>query len=173
MAGKINSHLDKIYEKIDSHKNFVVNGGAGSGKTYALIQSLKHIFSNNPKTILNYTKDVLVCDIHTRARTKRILKENGGNIILGLDEIMNSPINGSGCNEEYGLLGANKATEDVSERMNEKIDDEKVGQGILDVIEEVVKVLLLKLVVNLSLTCSTLIVFHLTYSNFICPHILI
>ena len=70
------------------------------------------IFSNNPRTILNYTKDVLVCDIHTRARTKRILKENGGNIILGLDEIMNSPINGSGCNEEYGLLGSNKATED-------------------------------------------------------------
>ena len=70
------------------------------------------IFSNNPRTILNYTKDVLVCDIHTRQRTKRILKENGGNIILGLDEIMNSPINNSGCNEEYGLLGSNKATED-------------------------------------------------------------
>ena len=70
------------------------------------------IFSNNPRTILNYTKDVLVCDIHTRQRTKRILKENGGNTILGLDEIMNSPINGSGCNEEYGLLGSNKATED-------------------------------------------------------------
>lgn len=70
------------------------------------------IFSNNPRTILNYTKDVLVCDIHTRARTKRILKENGGNIILGLDEIMNSPIDDSGCNEEYGLLGSNKATED-------------------------------------------------------------
>ena len=70
------------------------------------------IFSNNPRTILNYTKDVLVCDIHTRARTKRILKENGGNIILGLDEIMNSPIDGSGSNEKYGLLGSNKATED-------------------------------------------------------------
>ena len=70
------------------------------------------IFSNNPRTILNYTKDVLVCDIHTRARTKRILKENGGNTILGLDEIMNSPLNGSGCNEEYGLLGSNKATEE-------------------------------------------------------------
>jgi len=70
------------------------------------------IFSNNPRTILNYTKDVLVCDIHTRQRTKRILKENGGNIILGLDDILTSPINGSGCNEEYGLLGSNKATED-------------------------------------------------------------
>lgn len=70
------------------------------------------IFSNNPKTILNYTKDVLVCDIHTRKRTKRILKANGGNTILGLDEILNKSVNGSGCNEEYGLLGSNKATED-------------------------------------------------------------
>ena len=70
------------------------------------------IFSNNPRTILNYTKDVLVCDIHTRQRTKRILKENGGNTILGLDDILNFPVNGSGCNEEYGLLGSNKATED-------------------------------------------------------------
>lgn len=70
------------------------------------------IFSNNPRSILNYTKDVLVCDIHTRKRTKRILKENGGNVILGLDEILTSSINGSGYNKNYGLLGANKATED-------------------------------------------------------------
>ena len=70
------------------------------------------VFSNNPRTILNYTKDVLVCDIHTRARTKRILKENGANVVLGLDDILTSPVNGSGCNEQYGLLGANKATED-------------------------------------------------------------
>ena len=70
------------------------------------------IFSNNPRTILNYTKDVLVCDIHTRQRTKRILKENGGNTILGLDDILTSSINGSGYNEEYGLLGSNKATEE-------------------------------------------------------------
>ena len=70
------------------------------------------IFANNPRTILNYTKDVLVCDIHTRARTKRILKENGGNIILGLDDILTSSINGSGYNKDYGLLGTNKATED-------------------------------------------------------------
>ena len=70
------------------------------------------VFSNNSRTILDYTKDVLVCDIHTRQRTKRILKENGGNTILGLDDILTSPVNGSGCNEEYGLLGSNKATED-------------------------------------------------------------
>ncbi len=71
------------------------------------------IFANNPKAILNYTKNVLACDIHTRARTKRILKANGGEIVLGLDEIMNAPVNGSGCNEAYGLLGSNKATEDT------------------------------------------------------------
>ena len=70
------------------------------------------IFSNNPRTILNYTKDVLVCDIHTRNRTKRILKENGGNTILGLDDIMTDSINNSGYNAQYGLLGSNKATED-------------------------------------------------------------
>lgn len=70
------------------------------------------IFSNNPKTILNYTKSVLYCDIHTRRRTKRILKENGAEKVYGLDDILASPINGSGYNEEYGLLGSNKATDD-------------------------------------------------------------
>ena len=71
------------------------------------------IFANNPRAILNYTKNVLACDIHTRARTKRILKSNGGEIVLGLDEIMNAPVNGSGYNEAYGLLGSNKATEET------------------------------------------------------------
>ena len=70
------------------------------------------IFANNAKAILPYTKNVLCCDIHTRARTKRILKAAGAEIVLGLDEIMNAPINGSGFNADYGLLGSNKATED-------------------------------------------------------------
>ncbi len=70
------------------------------------------IFANNPKAILDYTKNVLCCDIHTRARTKRLLKANGGEIVLGLDEILNAPVNGSGFNADYGLLGSNKATED-------------------------------------------------------------
>ncbi len=70
------------------------------------------IFANNPKAVLNYTKNVLCCDIHTRARTKRILKAAGAEIVLGLDEIMTSSIDGSGYNENYGLLGSNKATED-------------------------------------------------------------
>ncbi len=70
------------------------------------------IFANNPRAILAYTKNVICADIHTRARTKRILKAAGGERIYGLDEIMNAPVNGSGCNEKYGLLGSNKATED-------------------------------------------------------------
>ena len=71
------------------------------------------IFANDPRAILKYTKNVLHCDIHTRARTKRLLKAAGGENILGLDEIMTAPIDGSGCNEKYGLLGSNKATEDT------------------------------------------------------------
>ena len=71
------------------------------------------IFSNNAKTILKYTKNVLTCDIHTRARTKRILKANGAERVCGLDDIMTSSIDGSGYNTSYGLLGSNKSTEDM------------------------------------------------------------
>ncbi|MBQ9448939.1 MAG: coenzyme F420-0:L-glutamate ligase [Acholeplasmatales bacterium] len=70
------------------------------------------IFANQAKTILKYTDKVLNCDIHTRVRTKRILKENGAKVVLGLDDIMTSSINGSGYNQKYGLLGSNKSTED-------------------------------------------------------------
>ncbi|WP_129595780.1 coenzyme F420-0:L-glutamate ligase [Anaerophilus nitritogenes] len=70
------------------------------------------IFSNNAKTILNYTKNVLTCDIHTRFRTKKILQTNGGNKIYSLDDILTTSIDGSGYNESYGLLGSNKATEE-------------------------------------------------------------
>lgn len=70
------------------------------------------IFSNQPKTILDYTKNVLTCDIHTRARTKRILLANGANKVCGMDDILTESIDGSGCNEKYGLLGSNKSTED-------------------------------------------------------------
>jgi len=71
------------------------------------------IFSNNPKTILDYTKSVLTCDIHTRFRTKKILKANGGEKIYSLDDILSSSIDGSGFNEAYGLLGSNKSTEET------------------------------------------------------------
>ena len=70
------------------------------------------IFANQPKAILDYTDTVLTCDIHTRARTKRLLKAAGAKVVYGLDEILNAPVNGSGCNEQYGLLGSNKSTED-------------------------------------------------------------
>lgn len=71
------------------------------------------IFANNPREILKYTKNVLTCDIHTRFRTKRILKEARAERVCGLDDILNAPVNGSGCNERFGLLGSNKSTEDT------------------------------------------------------------
>ena len=71
------------------------------------------VFANQPKAILDYTKKVLTCDIHTRARTKRILREKGAEIVLGMDDILSEPVNGSGYNERYGLLGSNKATEET------------------------------------------------------------
>ena len=71
------------------------------------------VLANDCRAILDYTKNVLCCDIHTRARSKRLLKKAGGNIILGLDDILTAPVNGSGCNEKYGLLGSNKSTEDT------------------------------------------------------------
>ena len=70
------------------------------------------IFANDPRAVLDYTKNVLCCDIHTRARTKRRLLAAGAEKVLGLDEIMTAPVNGSGCNEKYGLLGSNKSTEE-------------------------------------------------------------
>lgn len=70
------------------------------------------IFANNPKAILKYTDKVLTCDIHTRARSKRLLKEAGAKVVLGLDDLMTKSVDGSGYNEKYGILGSNKATED-------------------------------------------------------------
>ena len=70
------------------------------------------VFANDPRSILDYTKNVIHCDIHTRKRTGRLLRAAGGERIFGLDEIMTAPVNGSGYNERYGLLGSNKATED-------------------------------------------------------------
>ena len=87
---------------IDYYKQLITESGAEA----------EVIFANNPKAILSYTKNVIAADIHTRARTKRVLKAAGAERVFGLDDIMNAPVNGSGCNEKYGLLGSNKATED-------------------------------------------------------------
>ncbi len=88
---------------IDYYKSLIEEAGA----------QCEIIFSNNAKTILNYTKNVLACDIHTRSRTKRILKANGAEKIYGLDDILSSPNSSNGFNADYGLLGSNKATEET------------------------------------------------------------
>ena len=88
------------------------------------------VFANQAKTILNYTDKVLTCDIHTRARTKRILKEAGASVVLGLDDILTSSVNGSGYNEKYGLLGSNKSTDGVVKLFP------RDAQGLVDGIQE-------------------------------------
>ncbi|MBQ9557996.1 MAG: coenzyme F420-0:L-glutamate ligase [Clostridia bacterium] len=74
-------------------------------------ENVEVVFSNDPRFILNYTKNVINCDIHTRRRTERILKEAGANV-CAMDELMTAPVGGSGFNPKYGLLGSNKATEE-------------------------------------------------------------
>ena len=78
----------------------------------SLGENIEIVFSNDPCYILKYTKNVINCDIHTRKRTKRILQAGGAQRVFSLDDIMTAPVDGSGCNEKYGLLGANKATEE-------------------------------------------------------------
>ena len=73
---------------------------------------IEFVFANDPKVILDYTSDVLTCDIHTREKTKKLLKEYGGNAIYSLTDVLNKPINNSGFNPQYGLLGSNKSTEE-------------------------------------------------------------
>lgn len=92
------------------------------------------IFANNPRVILDYTKNVLNCDIHTRARTKKILKAAGAERVCGLDDILNAPVNGSGYNAKYGLLGSNKSTEDKIKLFPNECFDlvERVQKMILD-----------------------------------------
>ena len=87
---------------VDYYENLIKECGA----------DVEIIFANDPRAVLKYTKNVINCDIHTRARTKRLLKAAGAEKVFGLDEILNAPVNGSGFNENYGLLGSNKATED-------------------------------------------------------------
>ena len=87
---------------VDYYANLVKECGA----------EVEIVFANQAKTILNYTDTVLACDIHTRCRTKRILLANGAKTVLTMDDILNAPVNGSGYNETYGLLGSNKSTED-------------------------------------------------------------
>ena len=87
---------------VDYYANLIRESGA----------EVEIIFANNPRVILDYTKNVLTCDIHTRVRTKRILKTAGAERVFGLDDIMTASVDGSGYNARYGLLGSNKSTED-------------------------------------------------------------
>lgn len=93
------------------------------------------VFANDPRAILKYTKNVLTCDIHTRARTKRLLRAAGAERVFGLDEILNAPVNGSGCNEKYGLLGSNKSTEDKVKLFPRECQDlvEQIQKKLLEI----------------------------------------
>ena len=98
-----NRHPFTLVDYVDYYSGLMKEEGA----------QVEVIFANDPRVILNYTKNVLTCDIHTRARTKRLLKAAGAEKVCGLDDILNAPVDGSGCNERYGLLGSNKSTEET------------------------------------------------------------
>ncbi|MGX9756844.1 coenzyme F420-0:L-glutamate ligase [Clostridioides difficile] len=98
-----NKHTFTGVDYVDYYKDLIKECGA----------EVEIIFANNPKNILNYTTSVLTCDIHTRQRTKRILNQNGAKKVYSLDDIMASSVDGSGYNDQYGLLGSNKATEET------------------------------------------------------------
>lgn len=98
-----NKHTFTGVDYVDYYASLIREAGA----------EVEVIFANNPKVILDYTKNVLTCDIHTRKRTKRILKEAGAEVVIGLDDILTKSVNGSGFNENYGLLGTNKSTEET------------------------------------------------------------
>ena len=98
-----NRHPFTLVDYVDYYSGLIREEGA----------EVEVIFANDPRVILNYTKNVLTCDIHTRARTKRLLNAAGAETVCGLDDILNAPVDGSGCNERYGLLGSNKSTEGV------------------------------------------------------------
>ena len=97
-----NVHEFTGVDYVEYYSNIIKEAGA----------EVEVVFANNPRTILNYTDCIINCDIHTRVRTKRILRENGAKVVCGLDDILTAPVNGSGYNAKYGLLGSNKSTED-------------------------------------------------------------
>ena len=98
---RIGANIEHVFTKIDYVEYYRSFG-----------DHIEIIFANDVRKVLGYTKNVLCCDIHSRERSKRLLKEAGAKIVYGLDDILSSPVNGSGYNEKFGLLGSNKATED-------------------------------------------------------------
>lgn len=120
----VNIHEFTGVDYVEYYSNLIKEEGA----------EVEVVFANHAKAILEYTDKVLACDIHTRARTKRILRDAGAKIVLGLDDIMNAPVNGSGCNEKYGLLGSNKSTESKI-----KLFPRECKALVLDIQERVLK----------------------------------
>ena len=98
-----NKHEFTGVDYVEYYSNIIKEAGA----------EVEVIFANQPKTILNYTDCIINCDIHTRARTKRILLAGGAKVVCGMDDILNASVNGGGYNAKYGLLGSNKSTEDT------------------------------------------------------------
>ena len=98
-----NKHEFTGVDYVEYYSNIIKEAGA----------EVEVVFANQAKTILNYTDCIINCDIHTRVRTKRILREAGAKVVCGLDDILTSSVNGSGFNAKYGLLGSNKSTEDT------------------------------------------------------------
>ena len=119
-----NKHEFTGVDYVEYYSNIIREAGA----------EVEVVFANQAKTILNYTDCVLTCDIHTRKRTKRILKEAGAKAVCGMDDILTSSINGSGYNDRYGLLGSNKSTEDTIKLFPRECYDlvENVQNLILD-----------------------------------------
>ena len=119
-----NKHEFTGVDYVEYYGNIVKEAGA----------EVEIIFANNPRAILDYTKNVINCDIHTRARTKRILKATGAEKVFGLDDILNASVNGSGYNTKYGLLGSNKATENTIKLFPNECFDlvENIQKQILD-----------------------------------------
>lgn len=119
-----NKHEFTGVDYVDYYANIIKEAGA----------DVEIIFSNQAKTIVNYTDKVLTCDIHTRVRTKRILKEAGATVVCGMDDILTSSVNGSGFNSKYGLLGSNKSTEDTIKLFPQECQDlvEDIQKEILN-----------------------------------------
>ena len=120
----VNIHEFTGVDYVEYYGNLIRESGA----------EVEIIFGNQPKAILPYADCILTCDIHTRQRTKRILKAAGAKVVLGLDDILNAPVNGSGCNENYGLLGSNKSTEDKV-----KLFPRECKQLVLDIQDNILK----------------------------------
>ena len=114
----VNKHPFTCVDYVEYYGDLIRESGA----------EVEIIFANDPRVILNYTKNVLTCDIHTRERTKRLLKAAGAERVCGLDDILTSSVKGSGCNEKFGLLGSNKSTEDTV-----KLFPRECGDLVLDI----------------------------------------